>query len=101
MGAAPWRVALRAHVAGPRAHHVVTPFVTEMVRLSGMGALLETLVGPALALAIESFSGMSTIVPLYAVVLSVGISAAIGVVFGMYPAARAADLDPITALRHE
>jgi putative ABC transport system permease protein len=40
-------------------------------------------------------------VPLYGVLLSLGISVAIGVGFGLYPAARAADLEPIAALRHE
>jgi putative ABC transport system permease protein len=86
---------------GAKKRHIVIQFLTEAVLLSGFGGVVGTLVGPALALAIESVSGMSAEVPLYAVVLSVGISVTIGVAFGSYPAARAADLEPITALRHE
>ena len=86
---------------GAKKRHIVTQFLTETALLSGLGGIVGTLVGPALAFTIESISGMSAIVPLYSVVLSVGISVTIGIVFGIYPAARAADLDPITALHHE
>ena len=86
---------------GAKKRHIITQFLTETAMLSGLGGLVGTIVGPALAYLIEGVSGMSAEVPLYSVVLSVGISVTIGVVFGIYPAARAADLDPITALRHE
>lgn len=86
---------------GAKKRHIVLQFLTEAVLLSGIGGLVGTLVGPALALAIESFSGIDADVPLYGVLLSVGISATIGILFGLYPAARAADLEPMAALRHE
>ncbi len=86
---------------GAKKKHIVLQFLTETALLSGAGGIVGTIVGPALAFAIEGVSGMSAEVPLYSVVLSVGISVSIGVLFGIYPAARAADLDPITALRHE
>ncbi len=86
---------------GAKKRHIVQQFLTETVLLSGLGGLVGTGVGPALALGIETISGMSAVVPLYSVLLSVGISFTIGIVFGLYPAARAADLDPILALRHE
>jgi len=86
---------------GAKKRHIVVQFLTETVLLSGLGGAIGTLVGPGLALAIEQFSGMSAHVPFYAVALSVGISGAIGILFGIYPAKRAAELDPIVALRHE
>ena len=50
---------------------------------------------------ITFFSDMPTVVTLHSIVLSVGISIAIGIIFGLYPAVRAANVDPIIALRHE
>jgi putative ABC transport system permease protein len=86
---------------GAKKKHIVMQFLAESILLSGVGGAVGTLVGPALAFGIESASGMSAEVPLYGVLLSLGISVAIGVGFGLYPAARAADLEPIAALRHE
>jgi len=86
---------------GAKKRHIVVQFLTETVLLSGMGGLIGTLVGPGLAEVIQAVSGVSAVVPLYSIVLSTGISVTIGVVFGIYPAARAADLEPVAALRHE
>jgi len=59
----------------------------------GLGLLIPWL--------ITIFAGMPTVVTVKSVVLSVGISISVGIVFGLYPAVRAANVDPIIALRHE
>jgi len=66
-----------------------------------MGGIIGTLVGLLIPWMITRFAGMLTIVTLSSVILSLGISMIVGIVFGIYPAARAAQLDPIEALRHE
>ena len=66
-----------------------------------MGGIISILVGASIPWAITKATGMPTFVPFYSIVLSVGISLTIGVVFGIYAAMRAANLDPIEALQHE
>jgi putative ABC transport system permease protein len=86
---------------GAKRIHIVMQFLVETVVLSGAGGLLGIVFGVTVPKAITLFSGMPTSIPLYAIVLSFGISVSIGIVFGLYPAIRAANLDPIEALRHE
>jgi len=86
---------------GARRRQIIGQFLIETVVLSGGGGLLGIGVGLLIPKLISRFSGMPTIVPLYSLALSFGISVAIGIVFGLYPAWRAAQLDPISALRHE
>lgn len=62
-----------------------------------MGVLL----GICIPLVVSHFSDIETIVQWWSVLLAFGISVAIGIVFGIYPARRAAMMDPIEALRHE
>lgn len=86
---------------GARRSQIVGQFLIETIVLSSTGGLIGIVVGVTIPWLIEHFAGMPTVVPVYAVVLSLGVSVAVGVVFGIYPAVRAARLDPIIALRHE
>ncbi|GAB4107968.1 MAG: ABC transporter permease [Phycisphaeraceae bacterium] len=86
---------------GAKKKQIITQFLVETVVLSAAGGLIGTIVGPAIAAGITVMSGIDTIVPLYSILLAVGISMGIGIVFGLYPAVRAANLDPIVALRHD
>ena len=65
------------------------------------GGLAGLLLGVTIPVIITFFTGMPTVIRAYSMFLAFGISAGIGIVFGLYPALRAASLDPIDALRHE
>ncbi len=86
---------------GAKKGQIVAQFLVETVVLSATGGFIGTIVGPAIAQIITFMSGIDTIVPLYSILLAVGISMSIGIVFGLYPAVRAANLNPIDALRHD
>ncbi|MEX2382639.1 MAG: ABC transporter permease [Opitutales bacterium] len=86
---------------GAQRSQIVGQFLIETIVLSSTGGLIGIAVGMIIPQIIEYFAGMPTVVPIYAVVLSLGISVAVGIIFGIYPAMRASKLDPIVALRHQ
>ena len=76
-------------------------FLTEAVMLTFLGGIFGILLGWLISLAITKFAGMATTVSISSIFLAFGVSAAIGLIFGYYPARRAAKLNPIEALRFE
>ena len=86
---------------GARRSHIVVQFLVETCVLSIGGGLIGLVFGAGVPLVITAVSGMPTCVRAYSLVLAFSISAAIGIVFGLYPANRAAKLDPVEALRRE
>ncbi|NLF15794.1 MAG: FtsX-like permease family protein [Lentisphaerae bacterium] len=80
---------------------IVLQFLAEALLLSLAGGLLGVALGLAVPAIVTQASGMKTIVRSDALVLAFGISMLTGVLFGLYPALRAAALNPIDALRHE
>jgi putative ABC transport system permease protein len=84
---------------GARPQDILQQFLTEAVILSVAGGSVGIAIGYLGSLAISSF--IQTHVPLWAVLLGVGFSSIVGIVFGVAPAIRAAKLEPIEALRHE
>ncbi len=86
---------------GARRGQIVAQFLIETVVLSFSGGLVGIGLGVLIPWIIEKIANMPTIISLSSLVLSLGISVSIGIIFGIYPAFRAARLDPIIALRHE
>jgi putative ABC transport system permease protein len=89
---------------GARPGVILVQFLVEAVVLCMVGALLGLLVGQGLVMGIRLIPDSplaDASPPLWAVMLSMGFSVLTGVVFGMFPAIKAARLDPIVALRHE
>jgi len=86
---------------GAKRKQIVRQFLIETLVLSSLGGLTGVGLGVALPWLIERFADLPTIVTAQSIALAVGISAGVGILFGIYPALRAASLDPIEALRHE
>ncbi|HAJ03927.1 MAG TPA: multidrug ABC transporter substrate-binding protein, partial [Brevundimonas sp.] len=86
---------------GARRSDVLTQFALESVALSLLGGLLGLVLGVGGALLMSKFGDWPAAIPAWAAPLAIGFSTFVGVVFGAYPAWRAAQLDPIEALRRE
>ena len=86
---------------GAKRKDIITQFLAETVLLSGTGGLFGVAVGVVIPTLVEHFADMRTIITAWSLVLAFGISAGVGILFGLYPAYRAAYMDPIEALRHE
>ncbi len=86
---------------GARRNQIVSQFLIETMVLSISGGIIGIAVGVLIPWLVTAFAHMPTIVTPQSIVLSLGISVSVGIIFGIYPAIRASKLDPIVALRHE
>ena len=86
---------------GARPRDVLSQFLVEAVVLSVLGGVIGIAIGVAATLLVPVLTGYATVIPWSAIGLAFGFSAAIGLSFGIYPARRASQLDPIVALRYE
>ena len=86
---------------GAKKRDISAQFLAEAVILTFLGGLAGIILGALAAFLVARFAGIATKVSLLSIVLAFGVSAVIGIVFGYYPARRAAGLNPIEALRYE
>ncbi len=86
---------------GARQNDIIRQFLTEAVLISIVGGLIGIAFGFTLSRIIATAAGWSTVVTTSAIAIAFGVSVAIGLLFGIYPAVQAARLDPIEAIRYE
>nr|WP_225937267.1 ABC transporter permease [Myxococcus sp. RHSTA-1-4] len=86
---------------GARKRTIILQFLMEASSVSALGGTLGTLAGLGLAYTVSLITPLAASVQPLTVVLGVGFAAMVGLLFGIWPAARAANLDPVEALRHD
>lgn len=86
---------------GARGFDVMMQFLIEAVVLSLIGGITGIVLAFGVCEALSEFRGMTTVIRTDIILLSLAVSAVIGIFFGLYPAKKASELDPIDALRHE
>jgi putative ABC transport system permease protein len=86
---------------GARRRDILRQFLTEAVILAAVGGLAGVAFGFAIAIVVSQLTPLPYSLTWWSIALGIGISSLVGIVFGIYPAAKAARLDPIAALRFE
>jgi putative ABC transport system permease protein len=93
-------IGLRKAIGAQRSD-ITVQFLSEAITLTFTGGVVGVALGWLVSFAVYKFAGIATSVSWFSVILAFGVSAAIGIVFGYYPARRAARMNPIEALRYE
>jgi putative ABC transport system permease protein len=93
-------IGIRKAVGATRIN-ILSQFLIEAVVLTAFGGVIGLVLGEIASLLTNKYSPLPAFVPMWAIVVGIGISAAVGIIFGLWPAWKAARLDPIEALRWE
>lgn len=86
---------------GAKKSDVVQQFLFEAIMISVSGGLIGVMLGITMAYFVSNFAGIPTIISFTSIILSFGVAATVGLIFGIAPAQKAASQDPITSLRYE
>jgi putative ABC transport system permease protein len=86
---------------GAKKSDVVQQFLFEAVMISVSGGIIGVILGVSMAYIVSEFAGIPTIITFSSIILSFGVAATVGLIFGIAPARKAASQDPITSLRYE
>ena len=86
---------------GAKTSDIMIQFLIEALLLTLIGGIIGIALGYSIGLVVARFIDLNPVVTLNSLLLAVGVSSAIGIIFGIYPAAKAAKLNPIDALRYE
>jgi putative ABC transport system permease protein len=86
---------------GAKSRDVLTQFMIESIFISFLGGMIGIALGILVSLMVAEFGGWPVVVTFFSITLSFIFSAAVGLFFGWYPARKAANLNPIEALRYE
>lgn len=86
---------------GATQRNILLQFLIEAVVLTGIGGVIGLIIGEIASLLMNRFSPLPAFVPWWAIVIGIGVSVLVGIVFGLYPAWKAAKLNPIDALSFE
>ncbi len=86
---------------GAKRNDIIFQFVFEAIMISITGGLIGVVLGVALAILVSNFANIPTIITISSIILSFGVAATVGLIFGIAPARKAANQDPIASLRYE
>ena len=86
---------------GARKEDIIMQFLNEAVMISVSGGIIGVVLGITMAAIVSNVAEIPTIISPFSIILSFGVAATVGLIFGIVPAKRAAEQDPITSLRHE
>jgi len=93
-------IGIRKAVGATKAS-ILSQFMIEALVLTGIGGILGLVIGEIMSFLINTYSPLPAFIPLWAILVGILVSAGVGIVFGLYPAWHAANLNPIDALRYE